>query len=421
MPDACSRTNDYTILIVGASYAGITAALAILALKDGQKAPMETYISIPNLGKEPQDLNLKIILLDKKDGFFHTVSTPLVHVTPDHASHMWRRYTGFPKLRRPDVEIIQGSVLAMDPACRRVVYMDVQGQNATISFDYAIISTGVRREWPVAPGADHRSIYLEHALNSACSVRVAAKHGVIVIGGVGVEFAGKIKMAYPQRPVTLVHSRDQLLSKEPLPRRFKDRALGMLREQGVKVILGERPRVILLPDNTYRIELDHEPHISADRVIWAASERTPSTGFLPDSILNNDRAIKVDAQQRVLGEPLLFNHVFAAGDVTQQQEIKLAGPAMLMGLVAAVNSYSLLLADAGRWCRATMITCPPVYLEPKMSLSVGSNMLSYGEGNGFSVYEGEDMARVVFGVDLGWQRILNNLGLQDYDDDRTVC
>jgi hypothetical protein len=101
---------------------------------------------------------------------------------------------------------------------------------------------------------------------------------------------------------------------------------------------------------------------------------------------------------------LLFNHVFAAGDVTQQQEIKLAGPAMLMGLVAAVNSYSLLLADAGRWCRATMITCPPVYLEPKISLSVGSNMLSYGKGNGFSVYEGEDMARVVFGVDLGWQR-----------------
>jgi hypothetical protein len=69
MPDACSRTNDYTILIIGASYAGITAALAILALKDGQKPPLETYISIPNLGKEPQDLNLKVILLDKKDGF----------------------------------------------------------------------------------------------------------------------------------------------------------------------------------------------------------------------------------------------------------------------------------------------------------------------------------------------------------------
>ncbi|OJJ70354.1 hypothetical protein ASPBRDRAFT_31256 [Aspergillus brasiliensis CBS 101740] len=420
MPDDCSRTKDYTILIIGASYAGITAALTILALRDGQKPPLETYVSIPNLKKESQGLNLKIVLLDKRDGFFHTVSTPLVHVTPEHASHMWRRYTGFPKLRRPDVQIIQGSVLAINPDCHCVAYMDGQGQSATISYDYAIISTGLRREWPVAPGSDHRSIYLDHALNSACSVRAATKHGVVVIGGVGVEFAGKIKMAYPHNSVTLVHSRDQLLSKEPLPERFKSRVLEMLREQGVKVILGERPGVIMLPDNTYRIELNHEAHIFADRVLWAISQGVHSTGFLPDSILNEDGTIKIDAQQRVLGEPLLFNHVFAAGDVTERQEIKLAGTAMLMGLVAAANIYSLILADAGRWRRAVMTSCPPVYLEPKMSLSIGSNMLSYCGGDEASIREGEDVARVVFGADLGWQRILNSLGLQDHDDDRTV-
>ncbi|GKZ52045.1 hypothetical protein AbraIFM66951_010031, partial [Aspergillus brasiliensis] len=69
MPDECSRSKDYTILIIGASYAGITAALTILALRDGQKPPLETYVCIPNLKKESQGLNLKIVLLDKKDGF----------------------------------------------------------------------------------------------------------------------------------------------------------------------------------------------------------------------------------------------------------------------------------------------------------------------------------------------------------------
>lgn len=112
----------------------------------------------------------------------------------------------------------------------------------------------------------------------------------------GVEFAGKIKTSYPQISVTLIHSRDRLLPKEPLPEYFKSRVLEMLRELEVEVILGQRGRVTLVSDNTYRIYLDDHSSISADKVIWSASNRTPSTGFLPDSALNEDRTIRIDAQ-----------------------------------------------------------------------------------------------------------------------------
>lgn len=71
----------------------------------------------------------------------------------------------------------------MDPRCRRVIYIDKDAQNATLSYDYAIISTGLDRQWPVGPCAVHRAIYLDHAMSSACSIRAAKKLGVVVVGG----------------------------------------------------------------------------------------------------------------------------------------------------------------------------------------------------------------------------------------------
>lgn len=97
---------------------------------------------------------------------------------------MWRQYTGFSRLRRPDVQIIQGSVLGLDPRCRRVIYIDKHAQNATLPYDYAIISTGLHRQWPVGACSVNRAIYLDHAMSSACSIRAAQKLGVVVVGGV---------------------------------------------------------------------------------------------------------------------------------------------------------------------------------------------------------------------------------------------
>lgn len=96
--------------------------------------------------------------------------------------------------------------------------------------------------------------------------------------------------------------------------------------------------------------------------------------------------------------------MFAAGDVTERQEIKLAGGAMIMGLVAAVNIYSSLLCEAGKRSRAVMTACPPVYLQAKMDLSVGSKVVSSSRGPDTPLREGKDRDQVVFGDHLGWQR-----------------
>ena len=50
--------------------------------------------------------------------------------------------------------------------------------------------------------------------------------------------AAETKLVYPNTKVTLVHSREKLLSAEPLPDDFKDKTLALLRKGGVEAVMG---------------------------------------------------------------------------------------------------------------------------------------------------------------------------------------
>jgi thioredoxin reductase len=116
---------------------------------------------------------------------------------------------------------------------------------------------------------------------------------------VGIEMASEIKTIEPWQKVTLVHSRDKLLSAEPLPDDFKERSLDILKETGVEVVLGQR--VI----DTTAIQSDGEPtswkltlssgqQITAGHVITAISRSTPTSGYLPSAALDEDGYVKID-------------------------------------------------------------------------------------------------------------------------------
>ncbi|KAJ5209772.1 hypothetical protein N7449_004151 [Penicillium cf. viridicatum] len=117
--------------------------------------------------------------------------------------------------------------------------------------------------------------------------------GVVVVGG-GVEFAGKIQTHHPGTPVTLVHSRDELLSNEPLPKEFKLRTLQLLRQQGVSVILNQRADIEELPDGTYYVKFNDGNRLHTAMVIMAMASSTPASRFLPSWALSNTGTINVD-------------------------------------------------------------------------------------------------------------------------------
>lgn len=109
--------------------------------------------------------------------------------------------------------------------------------------------------------------------------------------------AAELKLVEPNVKVTLIHSRDRLLSNEPLCDEMKDRALELLRESGVEVIMGQRVKETKteLRDgvNKKEIELSDGRKLLASEVIVALSKSVPSTTFLPKSTLDEEGYVRI--------------------------------------------------------------------------------------------------------------------------------
>jgi pyruvate/2-oxoglutarate dehydrogenase complex dihydrolipoamide dehydrogenase (E3) component len=110
--------------------------------------------------------------------------------------------------------------------------------------------------------------------------------------------AAELKMLEPQQKVTLIHSRDRLLSSEPLPDDFAERACSILREGGVEVILGQRVMDTTAVDadgdqRMWRLTLGDGRQITTGHVLSAISRCIPTSTYLPPQTLNEEGYVKV--------------------------------------------------------------------------------------------------------------------------------
>lgn len=120
-------------------------------------------------------------------------------------------------------------------------------------------------------------------------------------GAVGIEMAAELKMVQPQLKVTLVHSRDKLLSSEPLPDEVKDRALELLKEAGVEVRMSTRleatEEVVDGEGRTCtRVTFVGGETMVADKVVMAVSRAVPTTNYLPGAVLDEEGYVRIHAK-----------------------------------------------------------------------------------------------------------------------------
>lgn len=122
--------------------------------------------------------------------------------------------------------------------------------------------------------------------------------------------ASEIKVIEPWQKVTLIHSRDKLLSAEPLPDDFKERSLEVLKEAGVEVIMGQRvtDTTTIKTDpgsKSWRLTLANGEQITAGHVITAISRSTPTSGYLPATALDKHGYVKIDASYVIRDSPFI--------------------------------------------------------------------------------------------------------------------
>ncbi|OJJ45846.1 hypothetical protein ASPZODRAFT_143722 [Penicilliopsis zonata CBS 506.65] len=398
------------ILVIGGCYGGLAAILALLDLSRGRIARF-------NFDKEAQaptqSVPLAITLVDERDGYYHLIGSPKALASEEFADKTWTRFQDIPALQDSDITILQGSVTSVD--CERKSAQILEAKADTpreLPYDYLVAASGLRRVFPTVPKSLLRDDFLAEAGAHAVSIR-SAREGVVVVGGgaVGVEIAAELKELNPQQKVTLVHSRDRLLSSEPLPDELADRVATILRDADVDLVLGQRVVETVPVESegrtSFLLTLSDGSKLPAGHVISAISRSVPTTTYLPPQALDEEGYVKIDASLQFNSVPNATYH-FAAGDLVSWTGIKRCGAAIHMGHYAGTNIHQRIMQHAtGSEPKFSCLRKIP----PMISIALGHTAVSYTPDDG--VKEGKELLKIMFGDDMGYSICWNYMKLGD--------
>ncbi|KAJ5687902.1 hypothetical protein N7536_010521 [Penicillium majusculum] len=402
----------FKVLIVGGSYSGLAATLNLVDLCHGRKCRFN--LTENDQGPENK-IPVQVTIVDERDGYYHLIGLPLAIASNADASTFWNKFADIPALQSPDISHIQGRVDSIDCKSRiaRIRQNTANDGHKIVEekYDYMVTCSGLRREWPSAPKSLTREAYLAETADSVQTIEKAVE-GVVVIGGgaVGIEIAAEIKMLQPQTKVTLVHSRQQLLSSEDLPDEFKAKALEMLKECKVEVVLGARVQDTVLGSDSapakYTLKLSVIRELIADHVINAVSRFTPTSSYLPKDACDPEGYVRITPSLQFSADVPNKKYHYAAGDIVSWSGIKRGGAAMHQGHCAAVNIHQQMLAER--------YNTEPKFVElvevaPMMALALGKTAVGYFPTMGLST--GDEIRNMFFNDDLGhgicwrWMRL----------------
>ncbi|KAF1942834.1 FAD/NAD(P)-binding domain-containing protein [Clathrospora elynae] len=411
-----SLSNPHRVLVVGCAYGGISAVVNLLEYSQG-KARQSVYPG-PDFKGVRSKRGVEITVIDERDGYFHSVGAPLAHVTPKYTRHMWKRFSHLNELMHSNLHFKHGSVMNINPEAKVAEWCDRNGKTQQQTYDYLVMATGLKRHWPAVPKSGSFEEYQRDGkafiekITGGDPTRYAGRRVVVIgAGAVGVEFAAEIKNYYPQIGVTLVHSRSEVLSSEPLPADVKERAKSLLEEEGVDLVLGSRATITDLPNGQFTVTLANGETITADFVIDSTQKGMPTTDILPTECLNEDKEIMV--HQSLMFKPTIANASshFGVGDVIAWSGIKRAGSATVMGQAAAQNIYAAILNSELSASSEQYTTTELPAWDAVIGLAVGKQCLTYDPKNGIKY--GVEVMKGYFGEDLGWAANLKYLGLSD--------
>lgn len=340
------------LLIIGAGFAGMYAALSAARLRDIQGvSPEELEIAL--VAPEPT-LVVRPRLYESKP---ETLTAPLLDV-----------------LKAIDVTYVQGSAETIDTKAQTVQLATAKGTRKTLSYDRLIVATGSRLFRPNIPGLAEHSFSVD-SLDDAIALdkhlhslpgrpAVNGRDTVVVAGGgfTGIEAAtelpGRLREIFGKGSKTRVIIVDRNSAIAPDmgegPRPVIEEAL---RKLGVETKLGAGIASL----DASGVTLSSGEHIETETVVWAAGIRAaPLTQQIPAERDNFGRLL-VDRDLRVPGVP----GVFATGDAARAACDDVGNYALMscqhatrMGAFAGNNAAAELLGVPTRpYHQRAYVTC----------------------------------------------------------------
>src|SRR6185436_14645522 len=289
------------ILIVGAGFAGMYAALSAARLRDKQGVSPDTF-EIAVVAPEPR-LVIRPRLYERAP---ETMVAPLAEL-----------------FEAVDVRYERGRVDVIDSASQSAVIVGPDGKRRSLRYDRLVLAAGSQGLKPDIPGLDKYAfsvdqiadaVALDHHLNALTNRPASAARDTVVVAGggfTGIEVATEMPSRLrailgPKANVrVIIVDRNEAIAPAmgPDPRPLIEKAL---REAGVETRLG----VGVLAVNESGVTLSDGQSIESATVIWAAGMRANPLSEQVKAERDRSGRLVVDRNLCVAEVPTIF----AAGD-----------------------------------------------------------------------------------------------------------
>jgi apoptosis-inducing factor 2 len=171
------------VLVVGGAYGGLSAVNGLIHLgrgdpqKEGPRNP-------PNVARALR-VKPRITVLDERDGFFHSVGAPLGQISAPFANEFWINYEDI-KRSSPlyeDVQFVKGTAVGLDMASKILQYSveASDSERKELAYDYLVLATGTRRQWPVVPEVLQKVQYIKQVEQMEHEISGCSR--VVLVGG----------------------------------------------------------------------------------------------------------------------------------------------------------------------------------------------------------------------------------------------
>ncbi|RMJ17322.1 hypothetical protein CDV36_003024 [Fusarium kuroshium] len=316
------------VVVIGGSYVGLAAVKELATL-------------LP--------ITHRVLLVEPHSHFHHLFAFPRFAIVPNHEHKAFIPYSGsFASLPNASQHaVVRAKVLEL---YKDHVVLDKPWQGSTeLPFDYAVVATGTRLPAPGTMQDDEKQLSIDYF--KVYQQRVKNANSIVIVGGgaVGVQMASDLKQVYPEKNVTLVHSRDRLM---PLYHEKMDATIrARFEELGVNLVTGSRAVVpsggFPTEGENLEVELKDGRKIPADLIIPATGQ-IPNNQFLKTLQPSADNEILNQANGFINIRPTLqfndpnYSNLYACGDIADTKAHKAARPGMAQARVVAENIAAMI-------------------------------------------------------------------------------
>lgn len=285
-----NASSSPIVAVIGGGYGGTAAARALDDVAD-------------------------VVLIEPRDAFVHNIGALRALIDPAWA----------PRIFLPYDRLLANGRLVRDRAVQVAADRVLLGSGEEIRPDFLVLATGSSYPFPAKSDADDSADAL--AKYRATHAELAGAKSVLLLGAgpVGIELAGEISSAWPDKHVILADVAADILA-GPYKPELRTELRRQLSERGVELVLGA----------------EDPAHLEAD-LVFRTHGVTPETGYLVDDLVaarTSDGRISVTPELRVVGH----DTVFALGDIAADH-VQMGATAQRHAPIIAGNIRALIAGE----------------------------------------------------------------------------